>query len=149
MDKSDLLDQLRIDRNASEPRSASRIWVVAAIALAIALAGAAWFILGARAAEVELATARPIAQAGGSASVLDASGYVTARRQATVSSKITGKVREVMIEEGMRVEAGQVLATLEDTEARAQLELSQAQLASARAQVGEARALATQARRDH
>jgi multidrug efflux pump subunit AcrA (membrane-fusion protein) len=42
--------------------------------------------------------------------VLDASGYVTARRQATVSAKITGKVTEVLIEEGMRVQQGAVLA---------------------------------------
>ena len=47
--------------------------------------------------------------------VLNASGYVTARRQATVSSKITGKVTEVLIEEGMKVQEGQILARLDDT----------------------------------
>ena len=64
---------------------------------------------------------------GGASSVLDASGYVTARRQATVSAKITGKVVEVMIEEGQRVNEGDVLARLDDTEA------SSAALARARA----------------
>ncbi len=150
MDKSELLNQLRIDRQAEEPKSGARLVVVAAIAVAIAIAGGSyWMLAGAKAPEVELATARALAQAPGSASVLDASGYVTARRQATVSAKITGKVREVLIEEGQRVEAGEVLATLEDTEARAQLELAQAQLESARAQVAEVRALATQAEREH
>jgi len=150
VDKSELLNQLRIDRQAEEPKSGARLVVVAAIAVAIAIAGGSyWMLAGAKAPEVELATARALAQAPGSASVLDASGYVTARRQATVSAKITGKVREVLIEEGQRVEAGEVLATLEDTEARAQLELAQAQLESARAQVAEVRALATQAEREH
>jgi len=150
VDKSELLNQLKIDRGAAPAPSGARLGVVAAIAGAIALAAASyWWLSGAAAAEVEIATARAISQAPGNTSVLDASGYVTARRQATVSAKITGKVATVLIEEGMRVEEGQVLATLEDTEARAQFELSQAQLESARAQVGEARALATQARREH
>ncbi|HVF35592.1 MAG TPA: efflux RND transporter periplasmic adaptor subunit [Candidatus Saccharimonadia bacterium] len=150
MDKSELLHQLKIDRGAETPRSGARRGVIAAIAIVIALAGASyWWLSGAAAAEVETAPARALPQSAGNASVLDASGYVTARRQATVSAKVTGKVATVLIEEGMRVEEGQVLATLEDTEARAQYELSQAQLESARAQVGEARALATQARREY
>ena len=71
--------------------------------------------------------------------MLDASGYVTARRIATVSSKITGKVREVLIEEGQRVEDGEVLATLDPVDADAQRDLAQAQLASAQSQLAEAR----------
>ena len=81
--------------------------------------------------------------------MLDASGYVTARRQATVSAKITGKVTEVLIEEGMRVEEGAVLARLDATEAKAQLALARAQLAAARSQVAEIRAQLEQAERDH
>ena len=81
--------------------------------------------------------------------MLDASGYVTARRQATVSAKITGKVTEVLIEEGMRVEEGAVLARLDDTEAKAQLALARAQLAAARSQVADVRAQLEQAERDH
>ena len=72
--------------------------------------------------------------AGTQASVLNASGYVTARRRATVSSKVTGKVIEVNVEEGMAVREGQVLARLDDSTmragaarcARAQLEAAQA-----------------------
>ena len=64
-------------------------------------------------------------------SVLDATGYVVARRQATVSAKVTGKVVEVFIEEGMRVKEGQVLARLDDSIPRAELALSESQLAAA------------------
>jgi RND family efflux transporter MFP subunit len=74
---------------------------------------------------------------------------VTARRQATVSAKITGKVTEVLIEEGQRVQEGAVLARLDDTEARAQLVLARAQLAAARSQEGEIRAMLAQTERDY
>ena len=94
-----------------------------------------------------MARAAPKGPATGS--VLDASGYVTARRQATVSAKITGKVTEVLIEEGMRVQEGAVLARLDDTEAKAQLALARAQLAAARSQQAEIRAQLEQAERDH
>jgi RND family efflux transporter MFP subunit len=66
-------------------------------------------------------------------SLLDASGYVVARRQATVSAKITGKVREVLIEEGQRVEEGQVIAQLDDSNAKAELRRAEANLAAAEA----------------
>jgi RND family efflux transporter MFP subunit len=89
----------------------------------------------------------PATRAG--TSVLDATGYVTARRQATVSAKITGKVREVRIEEGQRVEAGDVLATLDDAEARVDVELRRAQLAAARAQLTEAEASSANAEREY
>jgi len=70
------------------------------------------------------------------ASVLDATGYVTARRQATVSARTTGQVSEVLIEEGATVAAGQVIARLDDGVARAELELAAARLDSARAALG-------------
>ncbi len=81
-------------------------------------------------------------------SVLDATGYVTARRQATVSSKITGKVVEVLIEEGMPVAEGQLLARLDDASARAALDLAQAQLLETRANLTEVRVLRDEARRN-
>ncbi len=94
-------------------------------------ASLAVFFLRPRAIPVRTAVAVEAAASSGAASVLNASGYVTARRQATVSSKITGKVAEVLVEEGMKVEAGQVLARLDDRQARLELELAQAQLAAA------------------
>ncbi len=150
MDSSELLKQLRIDRDAPAPRSRARL-LLASGAVLLALAGGVLWLVLARAATptVRTAAARPAAQAADGSSVLDASGYVTARRQATVSAKITGKVTEVLIEEGMRVEEGAVLARLDDTEVKAQLALAQAQLAAARAQVAEIRTQLDQAGRDH
>jgi HlyD family secretion protein len=69
--------------------------------------------------------------------VLNASGYVTARRQATVSSKITGKVVDVLVEEGMEIREGQVLAHLDDSIPRKQLALAEAQLGSQRRALAE------------
>ena len=98
---------------------------------------------------VRIAVARAASQASGTGSVLDASGYVIARRQATVSAKITGKVTEVLIEEGMRVQEGDVLARLDDTEAQAQLALARAQVTATRAQLAEIRAQLIQVERDY
>ena len=69
---------------------------------------------------------------GGRRILLNGSGYVTARRAATVSSKVTGKVLEVLIEEGKSVEAGQILARLDGSNVEASLRFADAQLASAR-----------------
>jgi RND family efflux transporter MFP subunit len=87
-----------------------------------------------------MAAVTKIGSGSGQSSVLDASGYVVARRMATVSAKITGKVREVLIEEGQTVKAGQVLATLDLIDADAQLALARAQLAVAKSQVGNIKA---------
>jgi RND family efflux transporter MFP subunit len=149
MQTSDLLKELRIDRDPRPRRSRGRGVAVAVLAL-LALGVATWLVWARVAVPtVRTVAARTAAPAGGSGSVLDASGYVTARRQATVSAKITGKVTEVLIEEGQRVTEGAVLARLDDTEARAQLTLARAQLAAARSQEGEIRALLAQAERDY
>jgi len=150
MDKADLLSQLRIDRGADRPpRRRRRLYTVTALTLLLVGAGL-WFGLArVRPPVVQVAVARAAGQGPGAGSVLDASGYVTARRQATVSAKITGKVTEVLIEEGMQVREGAVLARLDDTEARAQLALTRAQLTAARSQLAEVRAQLEQAERDH
>src|SRR4029434_9775404 len=75
--------------------------------------------------------------AGTQAAVLNASGYVTARRRATVSSKITGKVIEVNVEEGMAVKEGQILARLDDTVARSSVAMADAQVRASRAALEE------------
>jgi HlyD family secretion protein len=85
---------------------------------------------------------------GGEKTLLNASGYVTARREATVSSKITGKVIEVLVEEGMKVEAGKVLARLDDSNVEKSLHLSEAQAEAARKSLEETKANLTQAERE-
>src|SRR5687768_9078570 len=131
MDQSDLLNQLRIDPTQRASRRRGRWLVITAVVL-LAVGGGLWVGLArSHRPTVRTAVARTItSQTPGAGSVLDASGYVTARRQATVSAKITGKVTEVLIEEGMRVEEGDILARLDDTEAKAQLALARAQLRS-------------------
>jgi RND family efflux transporter MFP subunit len=102
---------------------------------------AGWALFGRdRAPQVETAQVVAIGDGGGSASVLDATGYVVARRMATVSSKITGKVREVLIEEGQSVVAGQVMATLDPIDADAQRDLAASQVDAARSQASSVQA---------
>jgi len=150
LDKSDLLKQLHIDRNGSAQDSPprTRLWI--AVAAGALLAGAAllWLLGRDGTTEVAVAAARLIAAGGSGTSVLDATGYVTARRQATVSAKITGKVRTVLIEEGQVVAEGEILATLDDAETRADVALRQAQVAAARAGLAEIRSALANAERE-
>jgi RND family efflux transporter MFP subunit len=123
--------------------------MVAAVAVLVVLALAFWWWRSRAAAiEVKTAVAREAAAGGGDRTVLNASGYVTARRQATASSKVTGKVTEVLIEEGMKVKEGQILARLDDTNVKASLAVAQAQLESSRASLEETRAQLKQARQE-
>lgn len=128
------LSALKIDHDASvAPRRRGR-WLVGLLLVLAAAAAITWWGLRPRAQQVKTALVEEVSRGGTGvgAAVLNASGYVTARRQATVSSKITGKVVEVLVEEGMKVEKGQVLARLDASQVRLALELSQAQLAAAR-----------------
>ena len=131
------LDDLRIDRRHF-PQSSRAPWIVVLLLLAAVAGGAFWWTRGPSAIEVKTEAARA-AVSGGQKTLLNASGYVTARRAATVSSKFTGKVLEVMVEEGMKVEAGQVLARLDSSNVEASLHLAQAQLVSAKAMMEETR----------
>ncbi len=151
-DKRLLLEQLRIDpSNREEGAGTGRVrWPVVAAFLILALfaAGAGFLLLRGHALEVEAATAAPPAATAGPAAILQATGYVTARRQATVSAQITGALKEVLIEEGERVAAGQVLARLDDTAQRAALAQSAAQVQAAEALQAQYQAQLEQARRD-
>ncbi len=151
MDKSALLKELRIDRDAPTDASPSRLrlWVSIAVPAVLIAVAAAWFLTRETAIEVTVAAARAMPETSTGTSVLDATGYVTARRQATVSAKITGKVREVRIEEGQHVESGEILATLDDSEAQVEVSLRQAQVASARAQQAEAESARANAEREY
>ncbi len=148
--KADLLNELRIDRKAPpEPPRRRGLWIAVAVVVLLLVLAAAWALFG-RDAGVEVRTAPvlAIAAGGANASVLDATGYVVARPTATVSAKITGRVREVRIEEGQRVEAGDVMATLDPIDADAQRALSASQLAAARSQTGSVQAQLAQAEAD-
>ena len=139
------LAALKIER---PPARQSRPWIkwVVLLVLAGLGLGAAWqYINRPRPVEVETASVTQRA-AGAQASVLNASGYVTARRRATVSSKITGKVVEVNVEEGMAVREGQILARLDDAQYRASLALAEAQAEAARRNVRESEVRLTEAR---
>ena len=135
---SDLLKSLKIDRSAPPPPTSHKgLWIGLGVAAVVVLgAGGAWLALGRdKGVEVQVADVVAIGNGGAaSASVLDATGYVVARRMATVSAKVPGKVREVLIEEGQRVEPGQVIATLDPIDAEQQRTLSASQLQAARSQ---------------
>jgi RND family efflux transporter MFP subunit len=139
----ELLRELRIDRSTPPPEPIRwGRWLGLGGALVV-LALSYWMLFGrARPLEVRTAVATAVESGapGGSTSVLDASGYVTARRIATVSSKITGKVAEVLIEEGQRVEEGQILARLDPVDMAAQQDLARSQLGAAQSQMAEAQA---------
>ncbi|MFZ5607124.1 MAG: efflux RND transporter periplasmic adaptor subunit [Pseudomonadota bacterium] len=148
---ADLLHSLKIDRAAPPPPPSRKgLWIALAVAGAVVLALAAGLALrGGRPVSVQVAEATAIGGgAASAASVLDASGYVVARRMATVSAKVTGRVREVLIEEGQKVAAGQVLARLDPVDADAQRQLAAAQLAAARSQIGSVQAQLKQAEAD-
>ena len=137
MELHDDLAALKIER--APERTSSRAWIRWVVLLVI-LGGAGYgaYAFFTRERPIEVETARVTERAAGmQAGVLDASGYVTARRRATVSSKITGKVVEVNVEEGMAVREGQILARLDDLTAKAALALAEAQKSSAERAVAE------------
>jgi len=138
-DNAELLKQLRIERNQPEKKTPGPLQVVIPLAIAgvvlLSIAIAWWLLRDGGGPEVRTAQAAPLSSGPSAASVLDASGYVVARRMATVSAKVTGRVQEVLIEEGMRVEEGQVLARLDPVDADASRALATSQLAAARSQI--------------
>ncbi len=130
---TDDLASLRIEQSARAGGGRRGRWIALGLLLiALAVGGYLW----SRRAGIPVVTAEAVTTRSGAGAVpgavLDASGYVTARRRATVSSKVTGKVLEVFVEEGKPVRAGQVLARLDGTQARASLEVAEAQLEAAR-----------------
>jgi len=140
------LAALRIEREPERPGGRrSLVWLVALVLIAGAGFGAWMWATRERPLEVEVAAVTERA-VGAQAAVLNASGYVTARRRATISSKVTGKIVEVNVEEGMAVTQGQILARLDDSTARAALELAKAQAESARKAVNENEVHLAQAR---
>jgi RND family efflux transporter MFP subunit len=138
-DKPSLSD-LRIDDHARYGgQRRTGVWVLVAVLVLGGAAGAWVWLRAPREVPVQVAAVTELggSEAGGPPAVLNASGYVTARRRATVSSKVTGKVIEVHVEEGMAVRQGQVLARLDDTTPRRYLELAEAEVAVSKRQAAE------------
>jgi RND family efflux transporter MFP subunit len=131
-----LLDQLRIDRPEVPAQQGVTVWrrwiIVIGAAVVVAAAVVIWMFVFARGGvPVRAVTVKAVAMGGTPStggSLLDASGYVVALREATVSGKNTYKVVEVLIQEGQAVKQGEVIARLDDTNARAALEQSKAQV---------------------
>jgi RND family efflux transporter MFP subunit len=135
-----VLNDLRIDDQSRDGGGGrTGLWVLLVVVVAAgSVLGWLWFRShGALPVRVAAVSESSGAQAGGAPAVLNASGYVTARRRATVSSKMTGKVIEVDVEEGMAVKVGQVLARLDDTTQRRYLDLAEAELSASRRQEAE------------
>jgi RND family efflux transporter MFP subunit len=131
----DDLAALRIEREPEHTPRRKWPWI---LLLLVVLVGAIGWWAATREHPLEVQTATVSARAAGTqAAVLNASGYVTARRRATVSSKITGKVVEINVEEGMAVREGQILARLDDASPKAALDLAEAQLGAAQRAIDE------------
>lgn len=139
------LEGLRIDRTADEQGKRKPWFLVAGAALVVLLGLGIWLMARPGRAIVRVAPAKKVAQQTRS-TVLNATGYVTARRQATVSSKVTARVMEVHVEEGMRVQQGQILARLDSAMPSATLRLAQAEAAAAASLLQETRVRMEQAR---
>lgn len=160
-DKSELLGQLKIDRSANEADGGVSYVATAAMVVAAAVVGAAtMYFLGqtddldhsergpgptaavarepdnaSESTTTSPATDPALSRQESARRVLDASGYITARRIATVSSEISGRIVEIRVEEGMIVQQGQVLARLDDAVARVNLQLEQSRVKALQAQV--------------
>jgi HlyD family secretion protein len=148
-----LLKELRIDGAHREDHGGGPpkwIWGVATGVVVLALAGGAawWWVAGSKPVAVQTATVRANGQGASANAVLQATGYVTARRMATVSAQMTGTLVEVLIDEGFKVKKGQVLARLDDTGLKAGLAAAEAQVRTAQANQGQLRAQLAQAEAD-
>ncbi len=140
------IDPDRRDADAGWPRL---LWPLLGVLLVL-LGGAVWWLAQPDRIEVRVVgtvLAQPGSTGAVRASVLDASGYVIARRQATVAAEVTGKLVEVNVEEGLQVEQGQVLARIDDATEQAQLALARARLEATRSALVETQAQLENARR--
>jgi len=149
---SNLLNELKIGEHQREDEGTGgsrKLWIALVVVLVLLLAaGGAWWFFNSRPVSVQTATAAAPASVGGAGAVLQATGYVTARRKATVSAQITGTLTAVLIEEGDVVKKDQVLARLDDSALLASLNAAKANANTAQAQVAQAEAQLTQAEAD-
>jgi RND family efflux transporter MFP subunit len=149
---ADLLKELRIEKHQREAHGGGPgrwPWIIGGVLAVVVLAGlVGWWLTGPRAIEVQTAPAQSPASNAGAGAVLQATGYVTARRQATVSAQITGTLTHVLIEEGDHVKQGQIVARLDDSQYRAALEAARKQAAASHALVDQFQVQLAQNQRD-
>lgn len=131
------LATLKIDPALRQSTGSRAGWAAVLVLVLLVAAGAAWWWTTEPRPIVQVAAAEAAPSEAMAGAVLNASGYVTARRRATVSSKMTGKVVAINVEEGMHVREGQVLARLDDSQLRASHALAEAQIDAARRAVDE------------
>jgi RND family efflux transporter MFP subunit len=133
-DNKDLLQQLRLDKSPQE-KTGRPAWLWPALGLLVVAGLALWLIPqlrhadGASAKKMATNTEKPAPEpvrlsTGGPEKILDASGYITARQIATVSAEVMGLITQVDVEEGMQVEKDQILALIDDTQARINFDLA-------------------------
>ncbi|RZI93694.1 MAG: biotin/lipoyl-binding protein, partial [Rubrivivax sp.] len=148
-----MLKELRIDGAHREDHDGGPpkwVWggMTAVVVLALVGGAAWWYVAGNKPIAVQTTSVRANGQGASADAVLQATGYVTARRMATVSAQMTGTLTEVLIDEGFKVKKGQVLARLDDTGLRAGLASAEAQIRTAEANLGQVRAQLAQAQAD-
>jgi RND family efflux transporter MFP subunit len=148
---SDSLGSLRIDRSAPATGGGMGkryIYIAVAVVVVVGLAVTSWLWLGGKTIEVNTVTAET--ESSGQSlgnSVLNASGYVVARRMATVSAKVTGKIEEIYVEEGMEVKKDQVLARLDPVNIETVLTMAERELDASRRNLAETEVRLAEARR--
>lgn len=149
-----MLKELRIEGAHREDHEGAGppkwVWglLVAIVVLALIAGGAWWFLAGNKPTPVQAVTAKANGSDSSASAVLQATGYVTAQRQATVSALVTGTLAQLLIEEGMHVKKGQVLARLDDHNQLAALTAAGANLRSGEANRKQVAAQLAQARTD-
>ena len=131
------LGALRIDKDKRQERKTGKIFgIILAAILVVALVAGATYYSRNSAPVVEVAAAQKAGNAGPTA-LLNASGYVTPRRRATIAAKITGRVIGVYFDEGVHVKEGQILAKLDDSDVKRALDSAVADRNSTKAQIAD------------
>lgn len=153
MSNTDLLKELKIERHQREEHRSGGgpgpwPWIIGGIVLVLLALGGGWWWFSHRPIPVHVAQAVAASSDPSAGAVLQATGYVTARRQATVSAQITGTLTAVLIEEGDHVKEGQILAKLDDSQYKAALDTAVAQAKAAHALVNQYQAQLAQNLRD-
>jgi RND family efflux transporter MFP subunit len=148
---TETLGSLRIERSSQSAEGGGKkllVWGGGAALVLVAIV-AAFFIFGGKTTEVTTVVAE--AESSGPSlgnAVLNASGYVVARRMATASSKVTGKVLEIFVEEGMEVQKDQVIARLDPVNSQNTLTMAERELEASKRNLAEIDVRLAEARRN-